>query len=282
MVDLRNHLSQPLSPRLSELQVALRSVTGLAKLADSVKFEPDDQEDDLTPFDDLLEVADNLDSDDVQDWASERGWEIDDDLAAYVDTDGEPVSREQIEDELNGRVAADDDEILAATTEMLDKDLSVADWELEVALIVAVLLLNMFAFGRGGRDLMTSDDWDLVRDRARVQLEYLRQFSLDIVAATQSADQIKARVRLYTQDDRLAESEGRDALHPTDEWPYYRNMLGIPAEKESCQQCIDLTGLGWVERGDLTPLGQRTCNVNDYCYFEYAKELPEDDEDDGS
>lgn len=256
------------------LTVALGTLTNSIKLSSSTKFVSDEDESNLLDFDELLSIVDELSLDDVEDWAAEMEWLLDEESLEYVTEGGDRVSRERVEELLGNKVADADDEIDGLTEKMLDRDIDVADWEVEVAQILVPLLLCMFAFGRAA-DRMTDDDLDYVRDRARVQLEYLRQFSTDIIKGTQSAAQIEARIKLYTQDDRIAESEGRETLHLVDEWPYYCNVLGIPASGESCQQCIDLTGRGWVERDTLTPLGMRTCVWNDYCHFEYARELPE-------
>lgn len=222
---------------------------------------------DLPPIEDLLAIA-QVDSSQLIDLAVAQGWTWNPDEGIYTDGDGNAVEMAALVAFVLAYVGNADTELQALTTTLLD-DGNLPKWESDVALLLALLLLALFALGRGTP--MTEDDYNHVQERLTTQLGFLRGFSEAILAGVLSEEAIRARLTLYAQDDRLGFWEGWDVAHSPDDWPYYRNLLNAA---ENCPGCIEETGKGWVERGGLTPIGGRDCRWNCRCEYEYARELP--------
>ncbi|NEQ52939.1 MAG: hypothetical protein F6K11_22835 [Leptolyngbya sp. SIO3F4] len=228
------------------------------------KFKPSPAE--LPKLSEYESLAD-IDWDNVRSLAEEQGWEWNDDIGMYQNSDGEPVPLPDVleltYDELE-RIQDD----LSSAVEQLEESEDVAAWEQSLAELAAVTAALFFLLGIGNRNNIDDDHSAHVKTRLTNQFEYLRQFSDDILNGDLTIEGIRARANLYPQDDQLLYSEAQEFIHGREEWPYYRNVLGGCSH---CTQCPSETAKGIVERGELTPIGARLCRWNCCCMFEYFK-----------
>lgn len=136
-------------------------------------------------------------------------WEFDESAHRFRDTKtGQFLSaREAIglrDDSLERR--ATDVDTLAST---LGKgDVSVQAWEAAMRDVVRDTFAAQYAYGRGGLNAMTTDDWQAINDLADAQSRYLRSFAQDVAAGRLSEAKISARSVLYLQSSRQAYGRG--------------------------------------------------------------------------
>lgn len=170
------------------------------------------------------------------------------------------------------RTALDDalthgNERFAALAEQLRaRQISLDQWELEMRGAIKDVHLYSTAAAKGGWAQLAPADYGTIGRRVRDQYAYLERFAADIAAGYPLDGRFVQRAKLYAQSARVSyEDAVRDemlALGMVEE----RNLLH-PAEH--CDRCIGESVRGWVPIGELLPIGERTCGVNDHCTVEY-------------
>lgn len=222
----------------------------------------------LPPLDDLLTQVD-IDMSEVVNIAEERRWAYDPDRDAFIDASGDAVPFNEIRAELNERIDAADQQIERALAETYTGDSTIEDLEEVVVALLLLLLPMFFLFGKGGSiSDVTAADINFIESRLRQQIGFLRNFSRDILDGELSQEMIRARFQLYTRDDAIAFEEAWDRLHSDAIFPWYRSVLG------GCQHCNDCpteAAKGFVQRGELIPIGARQCLWRCCCHYEYSR-----------
>ena len=206
---------------------------------------------------------------DVRSLADEQGWTWDEDLGRYLDSNGQPVTEQEILDVVTAELESWEAETDALTTLLIDGEYDVRDWEQALAEIVAGVAAIFFLFGLGDRDKLTDDLAQEVTDRVQTQYEYLRGFSEAILAGTLTAAMIGARSKQYVHDAESNHGYGQDAAHDVERFPFYSNVLG---SMQPCVECPELTARGIVPRGTLPAIGTRECGPGCKCHFAYYTE----------
>lgn len=184
----------------------------------------------------------------------------------YRDAHGRYVSAQTIRHDLDDAIKGSNAEITALSERLRTRKISVDEWQMGMRQAVKETQLYGAASARGGWAQMSPADYGAVGRRVKDQYAYLDRFAADIRDGLPLDGQFLSRARLYGSASRAAfETVQRDEMAlrgMTEE----RNLLH-PAEH--CELCITETERGWVQIGDLIPIGERTCGVADHCTTEY-------------
>lgn len=99
------------------------------------------------------------------------------------------------------------------TRRLVDKQINVQQWTLEMRQQVKDTYINEYMLARGGRNNMTQADWGRVGAMLKEQYRYVDGFARDIDAGKVSGGQIRTRARMYvdsaTQAFERAKTESR-------------------------------------------------------------------------
>jgi len=165
-----------------------------------------------------------------------------------------------------------DAEVLAQR--LVERSLSLADWEREMARLIKDLHVTSAVIGKGGNwAAMTQADWGYTGSQCKKQYRFLHKFAGDIFAHVEAGKDlttlIHARAKMYG-------GAGTET--------FYRFIHGDAVDKgaievlwnltpaEHCPDCLDLAGRGWIPIEELTQVpgdGQTQCLTNCKCYLEY-------------
>lgn len=153
------------------------------------------------------------------------------------------------------------------TQRMLEKRITLAEWQQGMAAeIKDAHLVNAMA-GRGGRNAMTPADWGRAGGRLKAEYQYLNQFAQDIEAGKLSEAQISARAKQYAAAGRKAYYDGKTAAGEDAGFRYEQRFLN-PAEH--CSDCIEYASRGRVPIGTLPEPGvDSACRSNCKCTKKY-------------
>jgi uncharacterized coiled-coil protein SlyX len=95
------------------------------------------------------------------------------------------------------------------TRRLADQEITVQQWEAEMAALIRDLHAAQYVFGRGGLNAMTVEDWLAVDALFAEQQAYLRAFAERVAASQLSEAQIAARAKLYYGASRQLYEQGR-------------------------------------------------------------------------
>jgi len=200
--------------------------------------------------------------------ADEQGWVWDDDAGQYLDDGGNPVDSDDILQLTYAEIERIEGQISEATSQLENGDITLSEWERSLAEITATTAALFFLFGLGALGSITDEHSQHVKDRLAIQYQFLRAFSERIAGGQLSIAAIVANANLYPQDAQLHFSQAQLFAHAEGDWPYYSNVLG---GCQHCSQCPDETAQGIVERGTLTPIGDRLCKWRCCCMWAFHK-----------
>lgn len=188
---------------------------------------------------------------------------------------GQFIGRDAIANLTEKHIERTTTEILALTETMLAKKISVSTWEYNIADRLKDGHIAALELGRGGVNRLNPSDYGWIGQRIRGEYGYLRGFSEDILSGNLSQAQIRARIRLYTENLYATTETGRRRSHAADGFRWEKN---IRTASESCTECIEISALGWQPIGTSKAIGNRICLTQDRCYWEFsrAEEPPAD------
>ncbi len=215
---------------------------------------------------DLPSIPEATVSWDVRSLANDQGWQWDDELGRYLDEDEQPVTESEILAVVQAELTDLESQVDALSDELLNESIDVKEWEETLAELIVGVAALFFLFGLGDRSKITDEYTEFVETRVRTQYDYLRNFSLEILAGALSGAMIAARSKLYVHDAESNHGYAQDFTHDTDQFPYYSNVLG---SVRPCKQCPRETAKGIVPRGSLPNIGNRECNARCHCHFAY-------------
>lgn len=156
--------------------------------------------------------------------------------------------------------------MLALAEELRTNQIGLDAWLLEMRTLLKDVHLYSAAAAKGGWAQMAQADYGRVGQLVRTQYDYLDVFANDIANGLPLDGRFLRRVALYGEAGRatyhVVEALEMDVRGMDEE----RNILH-PADH--CGDCIDMTELGWVKRGELIPIGQRQCLTGCHCTLQY-------------
>ncbi len=189
--------------------------------------------------------------------------------ARYVSAStGRFVPRQAVVDELERLITLEQEKVAALAGQLQAGSISIADWQLAMAQEIKIGFTAAAAAARGGWAQMSQSDWGLVGQQIREQYQYLRRFALQIESGEQPLNGVFVyRCKMYANAsyamfERMMKRVMRLA-GKTEE----RRFLDPSAEH--CPGCVENAAAGWVEIGQLPPIGDSQCLTSCRCHDEY-------------
>lgn len=152
---------------------------------------------------------------------------------------------------------------------LLTGSISLADWQLRMVDIIRSVHIAAAALARGGFGRMSPDDWLAISNQINEQIAYLNNFANQISSGEQAFNgTICRRMQLYLEAGRGTYHEVERSIMEERGYDEFRN---VRTALESCEECIEMENLGWVpiDSPRMVPIGNRLCNKNCKCYYEY-------------
>jgi len=139
-------------------------------------------------------------------------WQWDDRAKRYRDTStGRFITQHKAVTLRDYYIEAKKGEMDSLTRRLVDKQINLQQWTLEMRNQVKDTFINEYMLARGGRQNMTQADWGRVGAMLKKQYNFAEGFAKDIDAGKVSAGQIQTRARMYvdsaTQAFERAKSE---------------------------------------------------------------------------
>lgn len=185
----------------------------------------------------------------------------------YIAPNGRFVSIERVRQALNDFIDLTTGNMKALSQDLVEGRISLGAWQKEMQVLIKQTNLAGASVERGGWYQMTPSDFGAVGQKIRGEYEYLQNFANQIASGEQRLDgTLWSRAQLYGQQGRVTYHDfaAREA-----------SRQGMDEESstttgtEHCQSCIDEEDKGWVPRGTLKPIGDRTCLSHCNCFMSY-------------
>lgn len=160
-------------------------------------------------------------------------------------------------------------DLVAISSRLQGGELSLAEWQLQMAQAVRALHVVTGAVANGGIANMSPADWQFVGSQVKKQLGYLQGFADDIMSGRQlvQSGSLTARAKLYAQAARGTYSQVERRREKFAGQIEERRVLGAA---DHCPDCVTLANQGWQPIGTLPAIGQDTiCLANCRCEFDY-------------
>ncbi|NIV40008.1 MAG: hypothetical protein GWN58_64570, partial [Anaerolineae bacterium] len=141
--------------------------------------------------------------------------------------------------------------IEAATSEMdrltrrlLNYDIDLQQWVLEMRRQTKTNYINQYMLARGGRQNMVQSDWGRLGGLLKRQYEYIQNFARDIDTGRASGGQIRTRARMYVSGSTQAFERAKAESNGLPRLPQYPGD-GQTQCRSNCQ-----CGLHYQDEGD--------------------------------
>lgn len=119
----------------------------------------------------------------------------------------------------------------------------------------------------GGKGAMTPAKWGYLGARLKEQYAYARRMTGEMVDGKQPLNgRLDVRAAMYAEAGRVTYELVRLRQEQARGRTECRNLLHA---LESCRECIEITGRGWILIEAMPPIGSRTCLVRCKCTLEY-------------
>lgn len=191
------------------------------------------------------------------------------DLQRYRDTaTGRFASSEEVRGWGQTRMDDAADHARGMAGALAERDITLGQWERNMREQIKEQYVQQYLLGRGGRDLMTAEDWGSIGGSLAEQYSWLSKFSAQIATGELSEKQIAARSEMYLRSAREAFERARGRAQP-DVTEIHWNVTAA----ESCVDCIAYDGMGWqpitddVFDGNLPGSGGTRCLTNCMCFM---------------
>ena len=199
------------------------------------------------------------------------GYTWDSSLQRYRDSRGRIVSRDAVRREIDVTLDRTAKHARDLSVQLRAGQISLTQWETGMRAVVKDTQLYSAAAVRGGWDRMTPGDLGRVGQLVRTQYGYLDRFAAQIASGEQALNgYMLNRAMMYAQQGRLtheafAQSDVRKLAREQGGQVEVRNLLG---DADHCDECIALTGRGWVPDGQMPLPGTRECRSSCHCRVE--------------
>jgi len=162
----------------------------------------------------------------------------------------------------------------ALADDMAKGRIKLADWQRRMEQEIKSLHVSMAMAGAGGMGQMTQADYGRVGRRLRFEYERLARFAEQIKTGTTTLGAIRARVDMYITSGHTTHEDARRAQAIEEGYTHERNVLGntdhhcTDGERPGC---TEMTKMGVVPLGTLTPPGRRQCISRCDCSIRYSR-----------
>jgi len=132
-------------------------------------------------------------------------WQWDDRAKRYRDTaTGRFITQRKAVTLRDYYIEAKKSEMDALSRRLVDKEINLAQWTLEMRQQVKDTYINEYMLARGGRNNMTQADWGRIGAMVKKQYQFVDNFARDIDAGKVSGGQIQTRARMYVDSGTQA------------------------------------------------------------------------------
>lgn len=184
----------------------------------------------------------------------------------YRGAGGRFVSRAEVRRVLDQAIAARGQRMTALGIALREGKISGESWAVEMRQLVKDVHLYNAAAAKGGWAQLTRADLGRVGQIVRSQYVYLNKFAGQISAGLTLDGRFIGRVQLYAEAARRTFYAFLSVVMRDKGYTEERNILH-PAEH--CDGCVGETARGWVDIGELIPVGERDCLGRCKCTIEY-------------
>ena len=176
---------------------------------------------------------------------------------------GRFIKTEYIADQLQKVRDGAEGRIKTLTQTLIDGKINLPAWQIAMRDEIKALHLTHAAAARGGLKQMTLSDLGKLGAKVKPQYAFLDNFAREIEAGKTPTT---ARAAMYA---RAAYSTfvAMDALNQTEEGKSEGRR--ITTSGESCPDCVEYAGRGWMPVEEIPAIGDSVCRVNCRCYVEY-------------
>ena len=157
-------------------------------------------------------------------------------------------------------------EALASST---PTEARVLSWMLSLRDELKAMHATAAGIGKGGLYPFTPSDFRELGALTREQYRFLENFGADVLMGKQRYDgRFYQRAKMYVDQSRRTFFEIRRSAAREAGFGYERNVLH-PADH--CDECVELSEMGFVQAGTLPAPGERTCVTSCRCELEFAE-----------
>lgn len=150
---------------------------------------------------------------------------------------------------------------------LIDGDITLADWQSQVASMLKTLHVAMGVAANGGFENCDSADFGYMGSLIKKQYQYLNKFAQDIASGKQALDgTLLSRASLYAQAGRSVFEDVVGRAAENADCTQERSNLGAA---DHCDDCIGEAAKGWSPINTLIPIGERICKANCRCSMDY-------------
>jgi hypothetical protein len=182
---------------------------------------------------------------------------------------GRFVARQGIQNAIDESIAETASRMKSLATQLQAHEINIAQFELDMRDLIRTQHLFTAAIAQGGRDHLSPADLGRIGADTKKQYQFLANMARQIESGAQPLNgQFLARVEQYARASRGTFNATERRVHEDAGFDEEKNVLH-PAEH--CAGCLEQNARGWVPIGELVPIGQRICRVNDRCDIEYRK-----------
>jgi hypothetical protein len=181
---------------------------------------------------------------------------------------GKYIKREVVRRALDTALDRSRNEVQRLSRALVNGNMSIAEWQVATAKEIKSMHLASASLAKGGWAQMGPREFGKVGNTLRNEYGYLAKFAEQIKDGTQRLDgSLISRANLYAQGPRgtYHAIEARGMLDQGK--AECRNVLG--GSDHNCEGCLAETAKGWMQLGELTPIGDRQCLSNCRCSVEY-------------
>jgi hypothetical protein len=179
------------------------------------------------------------------------------------------VSNSAVRGALEELVSACRDDMERVTRSLAAGNVSLAEWQIEMARLIKIGHVASTAAARGGWAQMSQSDWGYTGHLVRRQYWYLNRLAGQIETGAQPLSRgLLRRVGMYGQAMRGSYQSERRRLHHEQAFDEERRVRGIA---DSCPDCIRYAAQGWQPIGTLPAIGESRCLTLCHCYFQYRR-----------
>ncbi len=176
---------------------------------------------------------------------------------------GKFVSAKQVRAAVDHVIDAESLKIRAISQQLVNREISLAEWQLRMSAQIKTLHVTMGLAASGGKNAVSASDLGYIGSQIKEQYKFLRQFAKDIKTGKQKLNgSLVARSALYAQSARGTYEKVRVRSAVQNGLTEEKNILGA---SDHCSGCLTEQSRGWVPIGQLVPVGGRLCKANCRC-----------------
>jgi hypothetical protein len=154
--------------------------------------------------------------------------------------------------------------------QLRNREISLLEWQVQMRSTVKNVQLFSAALAKGGWAQLDQSDFGRVGQRVRFHYEKLDGFVQDIEAGIPFDGRYLNRAELYAKAATPTYHAVRETALADKGFDQVRSILH-PAEH--CEDCIREEAKGWQPIGEMLPIGDRECMVNDQCSVRYRNSV---------